>query len=483
MGNKADYSIDRLIELAIALNAEKDVDRLLERILLEAMSITNCDGGTVYILEREKLVFNNVITKSKNTLIRGSAHIDIPPIPMSRNHISTLAALEHRRINVKDVYNSDEFDFSGTKNYDKFNDYITSNMLVMPMEDEKGEVIGVLQLINSMDEDYNFIPFDEGNAEIISALASFAAVSLNNKLLSQSVLDILHSFVQVLIEAVDIRSSYNANHTKSMVNYAKKFMDWMDIKNCPYRIKEAEKDPYLMSIWLHDVGKLLVPLEVMNKATRLGDEIETFNNRVKIAKLMERLRMYEKPEEKEEAEEKLKQIEEGIQFVLSVNNKGFADENTINGVKELAKLKIQDENGEIIDFLTESEVESLCIIRGTLTDGERHIMESHVEYTAKLLGNMSFRGIYESVPFWAGSHHELLDGSGYPLKMAGDELPFEVRLLTILDVYDALTAEDRPYKPPLAPEKAFDVLNNMAQGGKIDSEILELFKVSEAWKK
>ncbi len=480
---RTDYSIDRLIDIAIALNAEKDVDRLLERILLEAMSITNCDGGTVYILEREKLVFNNVITKSKNTLIRGSAHIDIPPIPMSRNHISTLAALEHRRINVKDVYNSDEFDFSGTKNYDKFNNYVTSNMLVMPMEDEKGEVIGVLQLINSMDEDYNFIPFDEVNAEIISALASLAAVSLNNKLLSQSVLDILHSFVQVLIEAVDIRSSYNANHTKSMVSYAGKFMDWMDRKNDPHRIKEAEKDPYLMSIWLHDVGKLLVPLEVMNKATRLGDGIENFKHRITVARLMEKLRMHEKPEEIEAAKEKLDKIDEGVEFVENVNGRGFADNETIQKVKDLAELEILNEDGETIKFLTDEEVKCLTIVRGTLTDEERHIMESHVEYTAKLLGNMSFRGIYESVPFWAGSHHELLDGTGYPLKMSGDELPFEVRLLTILDVYDALTAEDRPYKPPLSPEKAFEVLDNMAGAGKIDTEVLGMFKDSEAWKR
>ncbi len=475
------YSIDRLIDIAIALNAEKDVDRLLERILLEAMSISNCDGGTVYILEREKLVFNNVITKSKNTLIRGSAHIEIPPIPLSRNHISTLAVLEHRRINVKDVYNSDEFDFSGTKNYDKYNNYVTSNMLVLPMEDEKGEVIGVLQLINSMDEDYNPVPFDDDNAEMISALASLAAVSLNNKLLSQSVYDILHSFVQVLIEAVDIRSSYNANHTKSMVSYAQKFIEWMDIKNDSHRIKEAEKDPFLMSIWLHDVGKLLVPLEVMNKATRLGDAIDTFHNRVTVAKLMEKLRMHEKPDEIDEAKEKLRLIDEGVALVENVNGKGFADDAVIQSVKDVAELEVYDEDWGVHKFLTPDEVKALTIIRGTLTDEERHIMESHVEYTSKLLGNMSFRGIYESVPFWAGSHHELLDGSGYPLHMSSDELPFEVRLLTILDIYDALTAEDRPYKPPLSPEKAFDVLGNMVEAGKVDGEILELFKQSEAW--
>lgn len=478
------YSADRLIQIAIALSAEKDTSRLLDRILREAMDFTSCDAGTVYVRENDFLMFHNMVTLSKGVhLIRRGDERLLPPVPLSRTHVCACAALEGKLINIPDVYRDDVYNFAGTRNYDAVNDYRTQSMLVVPMEDDRGKCIGVLQLINAMDGTGAVIPFSKETESVVQALGSLAAVSLNNALLQQAVSDILHSFVSVMVDAIDARSPFNANHTRSMVRYASRFLDWLEQADRGVSFSPEEKDPFLMSVWLHDLGKLVIPLELLDKSTRLGALEGPLLARIDIARLMEKLRGLEHPEEARDAERDLEALGKARETLLHVNAAGYLDDETLSRVEEIAAMRCRTADGGVVPLLTPQEKEALCVRRGTLTEGERAEIQRHVVYTRRLLDKMKFSGAYQAVPRWAAAHHEFINGTGYPDRAAGDQLPKEARLLTILDIYDALTAEDRPYKPPVPPERAFSILEGMRDEGKLDGEILALFKESGAWKK
>ncbi|MCR4897173.1 MAG: GAF domain-containing protein [Lachnospiraceae bacterium] len=479
-----ELSNDRLIQIAIELSAQKDIDLVLDHIIGEAMDLTGCDGGTVYSLEDGFLHFHNVVTRSKDFhMSKSQGNITLPPVSLEAGNICAICAREKRRINVPDVYESTEFDFSGPKKYDALNNYRTTSLLVLPMEDDKGNVIGVLQLLNAMDSDGNVIPFSEEYERTIYALSSLAAVSMNNRRLAQEVYDILHSFVQVMASAIDMRSPYNANHTRSMVRYGKRFIRWLNASDSEWKFPEDTIDPFLMSVWLHDVGKLVIPLEVMDKADRLGVNVTGLMHKLEIAVLMQRIRGLEHPEEREAAEEEIRYIESSRDLILSKNSAGFLPDDVMAQIRAMGEHSVLDSEGNPVPMLNETELHCMLIQKGTLTDEERQIMQSHVVRTSEMLSRMKFSGSYMKVPEWAGGHHELLDGSGYPKHMTAEQLPKEVRLLTIIDIYDALTAEDRPYKPPMPCEKALGILHSMVEEGKLDGEILDLFEKSGAWKK
>ena len=483
-GVQETYSLDRMIQIALDLSAEKDFDMLMQKIVLEAMNVCHCDAGTVYVLEEDHLYFHTVYTRSLGIpMAEQSRNANLPPVPLGRKNVCACAALDNKKINIPDVYESKEYDFSGAQKYDAITHYRTGSMLVIPMDDEKGNIIGVLQLINSLDENGKIIPFDPAYEQIVSALASLAAVSLNNHQLAQEVTDTLHSFVEVMVDAIDARSSYNANHTRSMVRYADRFVEWLKTTDSEWRFTDESKDAFLMSIWLHDIGKLIVPLEVLDKPDRLGALRSVIKSKVDIARLMERVEALEHPENAEKCVAKSEMIETAWEAITAANTAPFLPDEKIDELKAYAEIMCKNADGGEEPLLNEKELEAITIRKGTLTDGERSQVQSHVVYTARMLEKMNFNGIYKNVPFWSGSHHEFLNGKGYPNHLTAEELPNESRLLTIIDVYDALTAEDRPYKPPMPPEKAFGILESMRDDGQIDGDLLDMFKESGAWKK
>ena len=477
------YSADRLIQIAIALTAEKDINLLLDRILTEAIDITRCDAGTVYIRQEDHLVFHDMITRSKGVhKIRGNADMP-PPVPLSHTHVCACAALGRELINIPDVYLDSQYNFAGTRRYDELNGYATRSMLVVPMEDDQGRCIGVLQLINALDENGRVIPFAPETESVIRALGSLAAVSLNNTLLQQALSDILHSFVTAMVDAIDARSPYNANHTRSMVRYASRFIAWLNAGDHGWKISEEEKDPLIMSVWLHDVGKLIVPLEIMDKPTRLGALEGPIMSRIQAAQLMERLRALEHPEQAQDAMRQYRALTEARETLRDANAASFLTDEMLDRLRAVWDMTCLTAEGETVPLLRPEEKAAAMVQKGTLTAKERREMEQHAVYTRRLLDNVKFSGIYEPVPEWASRHHEFLNGTGYPDHLNAEQLPREVRLLTILDIYDALTAEDRPYKPPMPPEKAFSIMESMRDEGKLDGEILSLFKESGAWRK
>ena len=471
-----------LLDICAALSAERDREALLSYILDAAMDLTACDGGTLYLLGEDGLRFCRMVTRSFRLRQGGhDAPITLPPVPLKPSHVCARAVLENRLINVPDVHNDREFDFSGARRYDAMTGYHTRSMLVAPLSNDRGELIGVLQLINALDGDGQPTDFTTDMEPLVTALASQAAISLTNMQYAEQITGLLDSLVGALSTAIDQRTPYNANHTRSMVKYAARFLDWLERTGNEWSFDTDRRRSFLLSVWLHDVGKLVVPLEVMDKPTRLGSGLERLENRFAAMALLDRIALLEGRLDEAGFSAAAAEREETLDFIRKANTAGFLPDESIARVEELARRTYTDENGSVRPWLTEEERTCLTIRKGTLTAREREIMESHVTATARILEQVAFPRQYAQVPEWAAAHHELLNGTGYPDHRTADTLPREVRLLTILDVFDALTARDRPYKPPLPVEKALAILHDMARTGGLDESILALFEESRAW--
>lgn len=475
-------TLEKILNIGIAFSKEKNRERLLDQILTAAMDITHCDGGTLYINNGEALEFKIMITRSQNIHKGGEAgEITLPPVPLSEKNVCACGVLFRRLINIPDVYESERFDFSGPKNYDAMTGYHTQSMMVVPLEDDKENVIGVVQLINALDEDGNVIPFQKEYEQILLAMGSQAAICLVNMNYAHQIRDMLDSYVRVMSTAIDARTPYNANHTKNMVTYAKRFIDWLQEHHEIWNFDENKIQEFLMSVWLHDVGKLITPLEIMDKQDRLAGNYGLIMDRFEKIRLLTRIEHLEGRISVEEQAQRLEEIKVAAELVGKVNKMGFLPDELEAEIKLLAERTYVEEDGSIQPWITPPEREQLLIKKGTLTQSERAIMQDHVEKTRIMLEQMALGDDYKDVLPWASQHHEFLNGSGYPKGLKGDEICYEVRLLTILDIFEAMTAHDRPYKKAMPAEHVFGILRKMAEEGQIDKDILNLFEQSKAW--
>ncbi len=332
---------------------------------------------------------------------------------------------------------------------------------------------------------------------MLSDVTEITELGRKNEFLNKKLVDFIDRFVKVMIGAIDKRSHFNATHTKKMVAYAMKYLIYLEEQG--RGISEEKKAPFIASVWMHDVGKIVIPYNILEKQNRLGGKEKDIKNKVEVAILCDRLKIMElsektkseiESETKSKIEIEIKDINQHIEdlqnayeFIISINNNGIIDDETKERVYEIAKLRCDTYSGGTVNLLDEYDVEALTVERGNLTPFERKKVNSHAAETYEILSQMNFEGPYKDVPKWAGRHHEFLDGTGYPEGLTGKDISWETRVLTIIDIYDALTADDRPYKPPLSPEKAFSILEEMRDEGKIDGEILEDFKESGAWRK
>ena len=475
-------TLQKVLNIGIAFSREKNREKLLDQILTSAMDITQCDGGTLYINNGEALEFSIMITRSKGIHQGGGeGATTLPPVPLSEKNVCACAVLYRRLVNIPDVYESSRYDFSGPKKYDAITGYHTQSMLVVPLEDDREHMIGVVQLINALDENGQIIPFDSEYEQILLAMGSQAAICLTNMNYAHQIRKMLDSYVKVMSTAIDARTPYNANHTRNMVIYATRFIDWLQ-KNYPDQyFDERKKQEFIMSVWLHDIGKLITPLEIMDKQSRLAGNYHLVMDRLEKIRLLARIAQLEGRMGNAEAEQTLSDISHAEELVRTVNGAGPLTDEQIAQVERLAARTYVEEDGTAHGWITEQEHEQLMIRKGTLTSGERAIMQDHVEKTRMMLEQMALGDDYKDVLQWASQHHELLNGSGYPKGLKGDQICWEVRLLTILDVFEAMTAIDRPYKRPMPAEHAFQIMHEMADQGKIDHKILALFEQSRSW--
>ena len=328
----------------------------------------------------------------------------------------------------------------------------------------------------------SFLHDSKKKIALIVILNDMTNLTAMRKHYTDQLVELMDSLVRALSVAIEERSHYNARHTQNMVKMAERFISWLDETNDPWRFEENKKHAFLMSVWLHDVGKLSVPLAVMDKATKLGTFLEKIEYRFSRIHLLEYISMLEGRISKEEYQTLEDSRSKWLEFINRINTSGFLTEEDTQKIHELSAMRYREEDGTDNPYLTPEEINCLLIKKGMLTNEERAVMQNHVTVTKKILDRVSFPEAYAMVPDWAGSHHELKNGKGYPEHKSGDDIPKEVCLLTILDIFEALTAKDRPYKKPIPIDKAWDILKSMADEGSLDKDMLDLFEKSNAWK-
>ena len=293
---------------------------------------------------------------------------------------------------------------------------------------------------------------------------------------------LLISLVNALSSALDERTHFNVTHTQNMAFYANKFLDWLDETKHPFAFDYERRKAFILSVWLHDVGKITIPTHIMMKPTRLGYLENYIIDRFRIISLLNKVAFVQGAISRETYEEREQELNDAKEFIKSVNRKEFLSSEDIEEIEKYSKRTYVNEKNQITTWFTDEELECLTIQRGTLNNIEREKMKSHVLMTDKILKNVAFPDRYKDIRRWVLGHHEFLDGSGYPNGLSGNDISDETRLLTIMDIFEALTAKDRPYKEPKTPGDAIGILQSMAQEGKIDAEILSLFYKSGVWR-
>lgn len=467
-----------IIDIGITLTTEKNKNRLLGKILNTAMEISDCDAGTLYLYTGDSLEFKIMKTLSqKISNGENGEKIDLPPVPLQEENVCAYVAIHKELINIEDVYHSERFDFQGPKKYDAITGYRTKSMIVIPMADTEEELVGVLQLMNAMDKNGNIIPFTKDAEFVLRSMASQAAVSISNMKYMEEIKLQLYSFVSAFATAVDERTPYNGLHTRKVAAYAVILADYINKMyeqgKCEEYFDDNRKDQLHLAAALHDIGKMIVPLSVMNKATRLDEGFKKVQERFLLLKAYYEIDYLKGKISEEEFQEKIRYLDDVLSFIGDIDSVGFMSDENIARVKEIAAKYYVKEDGTKLSYLTEEEKECLSIRKGTLTQDERSIMESHVVMTRKILDKVHFSKNYSKVNLFASSHHECLNGTGYPDHLTAKDLEMEARILAVVDIFDALTCIDRPYKKPMPKEKAFAILHDMAEKeGKLDGRLV-----------
>ena len=489
--------LKKLIDIGIALSREKNIDILLEKILNESRVISNSDGGTVYLVtDDNKLNFKIMHTESLNIKFGGSAD-PVPdyfyPVKLynengneNLNNVSAVCALRGKVINIEDAYTNKQYDFSGSKGFDKKYNYRSKSFLTIPLKNHKDKVIGVLQLLNAKKND-KIINFSDELVELVEALSSQASLALTNQLLIDEQKILFRSFIKLVVDALENKDAVTGGHCNRVPLLTMIFAEHVNSdktgKYKDFSFSEDEMDELSVSGWLHDFGKVATPDHIMNKSTKLQglyDKIDNIYLRFEILKRDVELDYYKRKIDKNIVDKnliniKLQKIKDDFSFLEKSNVGGeFMSDKSQERIHEIAQQTINLENKKK-SILSKGEVEFLTISKGTLSKKDREIMENHVSLTYKLLDKLPYPDHLSQVPFYAGCHHEKINGKGYPNGYSGDQLPLQARIIAIADVFEGLTAPDRPYKEPYKLSKALNILKYMVKDGEIDSDLFSLF--------
>jgi len=552
-------SFERLIEIGISLSSERNINRLMETILLEAKGLCNADGGTLYLrTEEDTLKFEIMRTDSLNIAMGGTTGKDItfPPLRMydaesgepNMKNVASAAALGGKSINIPDAYEAVDFDFSGTKKFDEGMGYRSKSFLTVPLVNSQDEVIGVLQLLNAKSRDTDdVIEFSSQIQPLIEALASQAAVALDNQQLVEAQKKLLDSFIELIASAIDAKSPYTGGHCQRVPELtkmlAKAACESTDEPFADFDLTEDQWYELHIGAWLHDCGKVTTPEYVVDKSTKLEtiyDRIHEIRMRFEVVKrdaVIDYLKALIEGEEdgaklRDDLEARLAQLDDDYAFIAESNMGGeFMAPERVDRVKEIAQMQwtrtLDDRIGisfeekkrkdrtpapelPVTEFLLADrddhiiyretpepaaseenpfgfnldvpehkfnlgEVYNMCIGRGTLTEEDRFKINDHIVQTIIMLEQLPFPKNLKRVPEYAGGHHEKMDGTGYPRRLNKSDMSLPARIMAIADIFEALTAADRPYKPPKKLSDAVKIMSFMKKDAHIDDELFELF--------
>lgn len=484
--------IKKLTEIGTALSAEKNLDRLLEMIVDEACKFTNADAGALYILSDDESELNFAIVQNNSLDLRlggAGGEITWPAIKLKDAagrvniaNVSAYVAVTGEPVNIADVYHAGEFNFEGTKKFDSRTGYRSRSMLVVPLRNHENDIIGVLQLLNALDPATGeIISFPPGYEDMVLSLASQAAIALSNNRLIFDLENLLESFVRTIATAIDEKSPYTGGHVRRVaqltMTMARKINNVRYGKFAGTQLSDDQLRELRIAAWLHDVGKITTPEYVIDKATKLEavhDRIHDVKTRMELIKKDYLAKIIKNAHDVKIAS-KIEELDKDYEFLVEANSGSeFLDDDKIARIKEIAKRQWNN-NGQSNPLLSDEEVYHLCIRSGTLTQEERSIVNNHVLVTQKILSHLPFPKKMRHVADYAAAHHEKLDGTGYPLGLKGDQLSLQSRIIAIADIFEALTAKDRPYKKGKSVTEALEIMGRMARNKHIDAELYELF--------
>ena len=509
--NKIKYlqeQIHRLSEIGVALSTEKNTDRLFEMILDEATRITKADGRTLYTVdEKGNLRFEILSNDTMNQKMGGTSGVEIPYYPVklylsngepNNSNVSAYVALTGETVNIQDAYETKKgFDFTGTKAFDQKNNYRSKSFLTVPLKNHENEIIGAMQLINARDEQDNVISFDKIMQEQVESLSSQGAVALTNKRLVEELKTLFEAFIKLIATAIDKKSEYTGGHCERVPVITMMLADALentkDGKFKDFTMTPEERYELYIAAWLHDCGKVATPPHIVDKSTKLEtifDRIELVKTRMEILKrdaeiafLKRQLNGNVPGNFDQMYYDQIKEIDENMQFLESCNIGGeFMLPEKQERVKNIAKQQIYL-GGEKQPFLSREEVKNLNIPKGTLLAEEREIINDHIVITIEMLEQLPYPKQLKNVPEFAGGHHEKLDGTGYPKGLKGNEMSTQAKIMAIADIYEALTAADRPYKDGKKLSQAMRIMGYMKNDYHIDEELFEIFVKSGVYKK
>ncbi|MBE1299969.1 MAG: HD domain-containing protein [Alteromonadaceae bacterium] len=510
---EVDNTLSELVQVGIELSTEKDTTLLLEKILNAAKRLSRADGGTIYgVTEDKKLKFDTLFNDSLGLYMGGSSGKPIPfdgiPIYEENGDINTHTLVSHAAgtgniINIEDVYAVTEYDLSGPRKMDEKTGYHTQSVLCIPMKNHEGDLNGVLQLINAQNDD-GVVPFDPDVAESIRALASLAAVALTNRELIDSMEQLFQSFTRLIAKAIDEKSPYTGGHCRRVPELTMMIADAVcrfdSGPMAEFDMTEEDKNELSIAGWLHDCGKIATPEYVMDKSKKLEavfDRIEMVVTRFELAQRdieLHYLRQVAKTDNSDEKsallaemEAKIKQSQEDCEFVRRANTGGeFMTPEDQARIEKIGKETTLEVNGATQPLLTDEEIYNLQIARGTLNNEERQVINRHMDITISMLESLPFPKHLQRVPEYAGGHHEKMDGTGYPKGLTKEQMSIPARMMAIADIFEALTASDRPYKPAKKVSECLKIMGFMCKDQHIDPDLFEIFvkeKVYEQYSK
>ena len=481
--------IKALNKIGIALTSETNLQKLMELILEEARELTNADGGSLYLKEKDKLTFYVTQNKTLNDRENFCGGFKHHTLPISKESIAGFAAITGEILTIKDAYKiSKSAPYNFNYDFDKENEYRTRSVLVVPLMTPDEDVVGVLQLINATDEREAVISFPEDVIPLAKSLASQAAVALRNARLIYDIKKLLKSIIQFSASAIDARSPHTAGHSRRVAEYSRAIAEAISQANsgtfADVFFTPDELEELYYSAWLHDIGKIGIPESVLDKHNKVSRAtLSAIKSRFELASFIEMHRQVREDcnggDEIVDMEaiqnEIMAAAQNKIAFIERINTSNQLSNEEFDLLKELAESSFNGLDGGAYPYLDKQEFVALAIRQGNLTDQEYKKIQSHVVHTQKIIQNIPFPEYLENVPLYASSHHEMVDGSGYPKGLKGDELPLQSRILAVVDIFDALTAVDRPYRKSMSAKKAIEFLQDEVKKGRLDVDVVDIF--------
>jgi HD-GYP domain-containing protein (c-di-GMP phosphodiesterase class II) len=472
----------KLIDISIALTSETDLNRLLSRIISELRNLTGAQGGSLYLADKKQLKFE-VAQNDHLARCFGSDYLCFKyhELPINQKSLAGYVALTGETLNIADVYQlPDSLPYHFDPSFDQRNKYHTQSMMVAPLRDNQGEVVGVLQLINAENDAGEVVAFSLEDETLVLALASQAAVAINNVRLLNTIKNLFEALMIYSVSAIDARSPHTAGHSRRVAAYgvalAHAVNDCHQGPLAPISFSDLELEELRFSAWLHDIGKIGVPDALLEKNQKLNNyHLEAIRWRFCLAQVQA------------QTDDERLDLEKDYEFLKKINHLNYLPAEAPARLKKIAERRIylEDSVQPLITsaemqvlrqpLLTSEELTSLLVLRGNLTPQEYAEIQGHALQTLNILEKIPFSKHLSQVPRFAASHHERLDGSGYPFHLTAADLPYQARILAIADTFDALTSTDRPYRSSFDLEKALKVLQDETAGGKLDQDLVDLF--------